>query len=490
VTRIVRRAARLSVAASTVALSIAFGATAAAANETPASPAVPAVPAPSVSVEPQPSVTATPSPTSSPWSTEAPKPGATTPAKARPAPPAEPAPDIEPLPSVTATPTASPAATGSPATAEAAKGNVPDAARTITGRIWHDVNKNGIQETGEPGFEGLSISALGNDPIEPAAATPAAVPHGHYTARTDKNGVYVLKGITFASVRLEFGAWGYVGDELVHTRISPRHSGADPAKDSDFDEFEIKAPGQLSQYNGVIYDLALPAGETVDVDGGMFADPKWVTSKTITVKGRVWNDRNRNGIQDQGEPGIQGIPVFAVSSNEVVPDERLHKPAPARPGVNRLAVPDPTGREGVTNADGTYHFRALGEGTVHVGVASGPINETGVPALVWKYSVKGAGTDRAKDSDVATVDGPTPNMAHSGDLRARPNTTLVVDAGLFKTATASPTATATATPAPGTGGSLPNTGVTIGGFLAAGAALIGAGAALTVVARRRREIAA
>ena len=73
-----------------------------------------------------------------------------------------------------------------------------------------------------------------------------------------------------------------------------------------------------------------------------------------------------------------------------------------------------------------------------------------------------------------------------------------VDAGVFRdepspspsaSATADPSASnsPSAAPAPGTaGGSLPKTGLAIGGFLLAGAVLIGGGTALTLAARKRR----
>jgi 5'-nucleotidase len=64
---------------------------------------------------------------------------------------------------------------------------------------------------------------------------------------------------------------------------------------------------------------------------------------------------------------------------------------------------------------------------------------------------------------------------------------VVLDAGLVSLGGApTPTITPTPTPAPGGGGSLPVTGGALTGIIGAGVLLLGGGAGLTLLARRRR----
>jgi protocatechuate 3,4-dioxygenase beta subunit len=92
-------------------------------------------------------------------------------------------------------------------------------------------------------------------------------------------------------------------------------------------------------------------------------DPTWVPA----IGDRVWEDRDADGIQDQGEQGIGGVTV------------RLF---------------DGTGREigsTVTGADGSYEFRNLWYGEYHV--------EVDMPAG-FLASPRNQGSDDSKDSDI------------------------------------------------------------------------------------------
>jgi hypothetical protein len=117
-----------------------------------------------------------------------------------------------------------------------------------------------------------------------------------------------------------------------------------------------------------------------------------------------------------------------------------------------------------------------------------------IPVKVWEFTKKDAGGNDAKDSDVEPSDkffhG---TIAVSDAVTVERDGTTDVDGGVFRDEpTPTPTATPTATPTPtasGGGGSLPRTGLAIGGFLVAGGLLIGGGAALTILARRRRTAA-
>ncbi|MBL0310350.1 MAG: T9SS type A sorting domain-containing protein [Bacteroidetes bacterium] len=109
----------------------------------------------------------------------------------------------------------------------------------------------------------------------------------------------------------------------------------------------------------------------------------------------VWNDKNRNGIQDAGEVGVKNVKVtlYKCSDNSVVATQ-------------------------MTGSNGQYLFTGLTAGSYYVGFSNLPGG--------YMFTTQNAGGDDAKDSD---ADGTTGNTACI-TLAAGENN-LTVDAGLF-----------------------------------------------------------
>jgi hypothetical protein len=121
--------------------------------------------------------------------------------------------------------------------------------------------------------------------------------------------------------------------------------------------------------------IALAAGQTnLDIDAGI----RSTMAGTGSIGNRVWNDLNNNGLQDAGEPGIQGVTVELLdgAGNPIDSD-------PATAGVQ------PTTR--VTNALGEYLFTGLAAGDYKVRFSTLPAG--------YNASPKAAGTNRDIDSD-------------------------------------------------------------------------------------------
>ena len=106
--------------------------------------------------------------------------------------------------------------------------------------VWNDLDKDGIQDAGEPGFAGVTVA------LQDASGKTVA------TTTTDANGLYQFTGLAAGDYRIAFTAPD--GFEA-----SPRQQGADPAIDSD----------------GLISDVvSLAPGETdATIDGGFFENP-------------------------------------------------------------------------------------------------------------------------------------------------------------------------------------------------------------------------
>jgi hypothetical protein len=156
---------------------------------------------------------------------------------------------------------------------------------TIGDFVWNDENRNGLQDAGEPGLEGITVELFNcADELQEATVT-------------DVNGAY------------EFGSL-LAGDYYVKVTapanfvISAADVGADDNVDSDVD------PG-----TGASACLSLNPGVTdISVDIGLTPNPS-------SVGDFVWHDENENGIQDEGEMGIADIVVRLYACDGTLLDE-------------------------------------------------------------------------------------------------------------------------------------------------------------------------
>ena len=139
--------------------------------------------------------------------------------------------------------------------------------------VWKDLNRNGIQDTGELGFGGVTVS-LYNTSLTTLASTT-----------TDSDGLYRFSGLSDGDYRIGFTQpQGYL--------FTVANVGADDARDSDAD---------AAGFSHVI-NLA-PDAINLTIDAGLFV------LATGSIGDYVWHDLNRNGIQDAGEPGFGGVGV-------------------------------------------------------------------------------------------------------------------------------------------------------------------------------------
>jgi hypothetical protein len=139
---------------------------------------------------------------------------------------------------------------------------------TVGNFVWEDLDADGIQDDGEPGLAGVSVTlrdAQGN-----AVGSPVT---------TGTDGAY---GFTVApgTYWVQFG--GRAGYEF-----SPALQGGDSARDSD-------GPNSAQ--------VTLTSGQSdLTIDAGLY--------QPVTVGNFVWEDLDADGIQDDGEPGLAGVSV-------------------------------------------------------------------------------------------------------------------------------------------------------------------------------------
>ncbi|MEZ4884190.1 MAG: SdrD B-like domain-containing protein [Chitinophagales bacterium] len=226
--------------------------------------------------------------------------------------------------------------------------------------VWLDENKNGTQGGNEEGIEGVTVTLYNADTDEELATTS-----------TDENGFYLF-------TELPDGNYYVVFEGIDSMERTEADKGGNDAKDSDADE------------NGQSHTVTLEGGDNdLTIDAGYY----FVTN----LGDFVWLDVDRDGIQDEGEQGIEGVTVTLYNA------------------TNNQALDATT-----TDENGFYLFEDLDAGEYYIvfgevqGYLLSPANEGG---------------NDAKDSD-ADENGQSQTVT-----LALGNSDLTIDAGFFPACT-------------------------------------------------------
>ena len=191
-------------------------------------------------------------------------------------------------------------------------------------------------------------------------------------------------------------------------QFSNKGQGDDRTLDSDFTEDRDTgqaAWGALSDY------VDVTNGAEFDLDGGIHPRED-AEAKTADVRGQVWNDKNRNGIQDAGEPALANVPVFVFPNDEEEDETELRNQAKGltdKDGLTRNAAKAsaPAGDDPevlvLTGADGRYEVKGIklnATGEIVVLVFPFTVDANGDFDEIWKVTKPHQGNDASKDSDV------------------------------------------------------------------------------------------
>jgi hypothetical protein len=91
--------------------------------------------------------------------------------------------------------------------------------------VWWDINKNGIQDAGEPGIQGVTVNLYNNGTC---TGSPVA------TTTTNANGGYTFSNLGTGTYCIEIPASQFTGSGvLTNWQISPANVGSDDTIDSD-----------------------------------------------------------------------------------------------------------------------------------------------------------------------------------------------------------------------------------------------------------------
>ncbi|HHC5053422.1 TPA: SdrD B-like domain-containing protein, partial [Staphylococcus aureus] len=215
--------------------------------------------------------------------------------------------------------------------------------------VWVDTNKNGIQELGEVGVKGVTVVAYDNKTNKEVGRTI-----------TDEKGGYLIPNLPNGDYRVEFSSL-------------PKGYEVTPSKQGNNEELDS---------NGLSSVITVNGKDNLSADLGIYK-PKY------NLGDYVWEDTNKNGIQDQDEKGISGVTV-------TLKDE----------SGNVLKTV-------TTDADGKYKFTDLDNGNYKLEFTT---PEGYTPTTVT------SGSDIEKDSNGLTT---------TGVINGADNMTL--DSGFYKT---------------------------------------------------------
>ncbi|WP_183086156.1 SdrD B-like domain-containing protein [Mycetocola tolaasinivorans] len=245
--------------------------------------------------------------------------------------------------------------------------------------VWIDLNRNGIQDATESPLAGVTVTLTDADGKELGSTT------------TDAAGKYLFDNLAAGTYRVQFVLTEEQAKLYVFTKTGAENSTG--ANDSNAGEQGWTSVITLNDENASL-TKTYPGVEIGATEG---IDPTWdagVVRKSVSVGDLVWADTNRDGLQDDNEPGIPGV-VLSITG----PD-----------GAVTNVFGEPVGNA-TTDENGNYSFDdlpALPAGqhyTVSI-VYTDPSTKTALEH--YTPTTPGDGKNGAKDSSTDT--------ATSGDL--------------------------------------------------------------------------
>ncbi len=238
----------------------------------------------------------------------------------------------------------------------------------IGDRLIDDLNRDGIQETGEPGIEGVLVEL-----VECVNGAPG--PDVIDSQYTDPTGMYMFNP-------LPPGDYAVIFSKPGDTVFSPMKVGGDDTVDCDTDG------------NGLTQCVTLGPNEyNPNVDACVNTPPAGLGDF-------VWEDTNVDGLQNLGEPGIAGVTVNLLSPGD---DGECNTP-----GDLPIATT-------VTDAGGMYLYDNLDPGRYCVEFELDSLPDdfcatASYPLGAPLFTLHNQGGDDAVDSDADPTTGKTGNI--------------------------------------------------------------------------------
>ena len=321
---------------------------------------------------------------------------------------------------------------------------------TIGNLVWEDLDNDGIAEAGEPGIGNVELILFsvgpdgkkdGGDDVEIKRDTTDAT--GAYLFEYVIQGTYYVK-INSGTPSNMFSSTG-TGADGTSANTSEPFTGTDSNIDNNDDGTQMilndtlmvmSDTFQIEAYTEPIDDSDTDDNTNLSVDFGLI--------RTLSIGNLVWEDNDNDGLNNNGETGIDGIEVFLISDGG---DGIKGTP---------IAIGDDVILDSMLTANGgLYLFDSLYPGDYYI-----KLND-GIPAGMHSSTGEGTGiftgggafepaadpdaTDTNNDDDGTQMGSPTMRMVMSDlvslNLSTEPindsdidsTSNLAVDFGLYQT---------------------------------------------------------
>lgn len=219
----------------------------------------------------------------------------------------------------------------------------PIQSSSLGGGVWHDLNGDGIQNDGAleaVGVAGATVTLLASD------GSSAFVEGGVTT--TDEHGSFKFTDLQPNDYRLRFSL------SAAYFSFTLQNKG--DSEDLDSDAHPVTGQTAL-----------------VDLKPGLHAQVHAGVVKPVSIGDRVWNDINRDGVQNNNEPGVGEVVVILYHAGNVISTTK-------------------------TLNDGTYLFTSDNSGRLLIPGAYA-LEYSALPHG-FEFTGQHAGNDNAQDSDV------------------------------------------------------------------------------------------
>jgi uncharacterized repeat protein (TIGR01451 family) len=163
--------------------------------------------------------------------------------------------------------------------------NFGESGQGLTGFVYADLNNNGIKDAGEPGIQGVSVTLSGT--TSGNADVCAVISPNPCTVTSGADGSYGFSGIPGSN------GSGYTLTEQSQA-TAPLSGYGDGAE-------SVGTLGGSASTNDVFSGIVINVGQ--------FGANYNFGEKGGSLVGTVYHDKNDNGAQDGGEPGIAGVTV-------------------------------------------------------------------------------------------------------------------------------------------------------------------------------------
>lgn len=235
--------------------------------------------------------------------------------------------------------------------------------------VWDDLNGNGLIDDDEPGVHSATMHLI-------YSHNSARVEHlggdstAHQSLTSGRDGLVTFKGVPKGV------------DLRVVVSNAPR--GSVPTGQSMGDESDRSRDNDLgSNLRTIPFNLDSFVGP------GAFGEIALGLQMPKHMVVRVWNDKNKNGIQDDDEEGIPGVRLRLV---------RNHRNARQRQNLNNIGLGSTAHTIQTTDANGRVEFRRVHRGRdIRVRIVVRPFGNKPI-------SPRGRGDDPRLDSDAENAD--------------------------------------------------------------------------------------